>query len=312
MNIWRMKLRAGSHGDSMWPACRERGIAAITYRAIYDTDLSRMTKLDLDPRVKGAGRSSMYRFAWEMKGGDEILVGDSISKQVIGRGYISSAPGERAYRYNARNPIREPQDPNVPWRHEVPVVWDKEFEPIAYRDGAPQNSVMHFNPGWRVESDGERPASSHDKEGEAGDFLNESAYMRETLASRRNVERLHAGLSNRFRAWLNREFSVHAKQEQNCVDLTFEHDGMSHLAELKICYGGRTRFAIREAIGQLLEYNHYPPRSEAESWWLVMDQAPEKPDRVYIDALRQRYALPLRLAWPMNATFESHPKWTPR
>lgn len=58
----------------------------------------------------------MYRFAWDMKGGDIILVGDSISKQVIGMGYISSAPGERAYRYNARNPIWEPQNPNVPWR----------------------------------------------------------------------------------------------------------------------------------------------------------------------------------------------------
>lgn len=102
------------------------------------------------------------------------------------------------------------------------------------------------------------------------------------------------------------------EQEQNCVDLTFDYEGKSHLAELKICYGGKTRAAIREAMGQLLEYNHYPPRSEAQSWWLVLDHDPAKSDRVYIDVLRKKYGLPLRLAWPVNASFESYPKWTSR
>ncbi len=51
MNIWRMKLRAGNHGDDMFPQCRERGIAAITYQAIFNTDLTRHTKRDLDSGV---------------------------------------------------------------------------------------------------------------------------------------------------------------------------------------------------------------------------------------------------------------------
>ena len=107
MNIWRMKLRAGSHGPDMWPVCRERGIAAITYQAIFDTNLSRLNKWDLDSNVKGAARSSMFRFAREIRGGDVILVGDSVSKCIVGRGYVTSPAGERAYRYDGKNPIRE-------------------------------------------------------------------------------------------------------------------------------------------------------------------------------------------------------------
>lgn len=154
MNIWRMKLRAGNHGDDMFPQCRERGIAAITYQAIFNTDLTRHTKRDLDPGVQGAARSSVFRFAWEIRGGD----------------------------------------------------------------------------------------------------------------------------------------------------------GITHLAELKICYGGNTRAAIRGAMRQLLEYNHYPSRSEAHCWWLVMDHHPAGTDREYIDVLRTKYALPLTLTWSVGADFESYPK----
>lgn len=176
MNIWRMKLRAGNHGDDMWPICRERGIAAITYQAIFHTNLSRLSKRDLDPGVKFSARSSILRFAWEIKGGDEILVGDSISKCVIARGFVSSNPGKRAYRYNARNPIREPGNPNVPWRHEVPVDWDAEFEPFPYRDGAPQHTVMHFDPAWVQPSEGARSLSAgsgHESDSDDAAPLNE-------------------------------------------------------------------------------------------------------------------------------------------
>lgn len=313
MNIWRMKLRAGNHGPDMWPVCRQRDIAAITYQAIFDSDLTRLKKWDLDSDVQGAARSSMFRFAWEIKGGDIILVGDSISKSIVGRGYVTSPPGERAYRYNAKNPIREPNSPYVPWRHEVPVAWDDDFEPFRYRDGAPQHTVMHFDPGWVHFANGIRtvkqaPASEAQTAGTKP--LDEGAYLRQTHASLRNIERLHSALSNRFSQWVRTRFAVHTEQERNGVDVSFEHGGIKHLAELKICYGGNTRAAIREALGQILEYNHYPPRIQTQSWWLVLDQDPAKSDRIYIDALRGKHTLPLRLAWPVMRGFDSYPKWS--
>lgn len=315
MNIWRMKLRAGNHGDDMFPQCRERGIAAITYQAIFNTDLTRHTKWDLDRGVQGAARSSMFRFAWEIRGGDEILVGDSISKHIVARGFVTSPPGERAYRFNARNPIREPGNPSVAWRHEISVDWDDEFERFTYWDGAPQHTVVHFDPAWveKPRGTGSEPAGST-LEGERDQVasLSEESYLRHTRASERNVERLHAALSNRFRHWVMSRFATRVDQERDNIDIKFESDGISHLAELKICYGGNTQAAIREAMGQLLEYNYYPPRSEAHCWWLVMDHHPARTDREYIDVLRTKYALPLTLAWSVGTDFESYPKLSAR
>jgi hypothetical protein len=72
MNIWRMKLRAGSHGEDMWPACRKRGVAVITHPPIYNTDLTKLNKSDLDAGVKTAARSSIWRFAWPFNAEFEI------------------------------------------------------------------------------------------------------------------------------------------------------------------------------------------------------------------------------------------------
>ena len=68
MNIWRMKLREGDYGDDMLPSCQMRGIASMTHPPIYNTDLTHLAKKDVDPEVKTAARSSIWRFAWEIRG----------------------------------------------------------------------------------------------------------------------------------------------------------------------------------------------------------------------------------------------------
>lgn len=304
MQIWRMKLRAGNYGEDMWPACRERGVAVITHPPIYDTDLSNLSKADLDPEIKTAARSSIWRFAWDVLGGDIILVGDSRTRCVIGKGYVTSLPGKRAYRYNSRNPIRGKGNSRAPWRHEIPVLWDDDFLPFTYLDGAPRHTVMHFDPTW---TGGPFDGAVTRDEGEAA-FLSEAAYRRETLASQKNVRRLHAALSNRFRAWLKRRFGVVGIQEENHFDMQFNHHGTSYLAELKICYGGNSKAAIREALGQTMEYNHYPPRLQKQRWLLVLDCSPTASNQEYIASLRARYGLPLGMAWPLDAGFEIRPR----
>ena len=295
----------------MWPSCRDRRIASITHPPIYNTDLTHLVKDDLDLAVKTSARSSIRRFAWDIRGGDIILVGDSLSKKMIARGYVTSQPGKRAYRYNDRKPITEPSNPRIGWRHEVPVAWDDDFEPFRYKDGAPRITVMHFDPAWakNIDEHGESTVvSATESHLKRSDPLNESAYTTETRASRRNILRLHAALSNRFRVWLKNNFGALVDQERNRVDLTFCHGGVTHLAELKICYGANTRLAIREALGQLFEYNHYPPRSQAQSWWLVLDQGPAASDFDYIRVIRAAYHLPLTLAWSAGAKFEAFPE----
>ena len=192
--------------------------------------------------------------------------------------------------------MTEPGNPAIPWRHEIPVAWDNDFVPFPYRDGAGRITVMRFDPSW-AKNAADLTKGTEGTGSREAELLNEQAYMRETQSSKKNVLRLHAALSNRFRSWIERRFGVLAVQEDLGVDLHFTHEGVSHLAELKICYGENTRLAIREALGQVFEYNHYPPRLETQKWWIVLDCRPCGTDVEYVALLTKRYHLPLRLAW---------------
>jgi len=199
MNIWRMKLRAGNHGDDMWSSCLDSGVAAMTHPPIYNVDLTHMHRHDVDPEVKTAARTSIWRFAWDIRGGDVIYVGDSKSKSMIARGFVTAEPGTRAYRYNPYDAITEPSKPEIAWRHEVPVEWDHDFVPFHYKDGVPRYTVAPFDPAWvNSAADTATSAAPGEVDQRAAEFLNESAYKRETQASQRNILRLHAALSNRF------------------------------------------------------------------------------------------------------------------
>ena len=305
MNIWRMKLRAGSGGEDMWPACEKNRIASFTHPAIYNTDLTNLKKDDVPGAVKGPARSSIWLFAWEIKGGDEIYVGDSKSHEITAKGIVAGKPGKRAYRYNHGNAIAPPNSPTTLWRHEVPVLWQKGFKRFKYKDPAPQHSVYRFKPPSGTEEEiGHRKSPMSYEGGGAESLLSELAYQRETSASKKNIAVLHKCLSNQFRLWLKRRFELKAVAERKRIDLTFGFSAQRHLADLKICYRGDTRHAIREALGQLFEYNHYPSYHEAHFWWIVLDCEPSKTDLDYIVALKERYSLPLTIYfWPSGDDF---------
>jgi hypothetical protein len=170
---------------------------------------------------------------------------------------------------------------------------------------------MHFDPSWLIGKGKDGIDITIAQKSLPGEKppLDESPHLRRTHASVRNIEKLHSALSNRFCKWIKKRFSVDATREHDCVDVTFTLDGTTHLAELKICYAENSKAKIREALGQLSEYNHYPPRSAAQAWWLVLDQQPRVADRRFIAALRESYNLPLRIAWAVPAGFDSFPKW---
>lgn len=301
MNIWRMKLRAGSHGADMWEQCHRRKIASMTDAPILNTDLTSLTPDQVHPDVKTSSRASIRRFAWEIRGGDIIYVGDSVKKQLIARGYVGGNVGVRAYRYNSKNAMYPEGHPHEPWRHEVPVAWDSEFEPINYRDMSYLVTVAPIEKAWR------EFGKILEDDSDAHTLLNADDYERETKASKKNVVKLHAALSNRFKLWARRKWNVKIVQEDKYVDTTFELFGMTTMVEFKICYGSHTRRAIREALGQILEYNHFPKRIERKSWWLVLDHEPSRDDLRYAHTLRHKYNFPLVLGWETDEGFELIP-----
>ena len=79
---------------------------------------------------------------------------------------------------------------------------------------------------------------------------------------------------------------------------TFEH---------KVCGGVGTTKALREALGQLLEYNYYGGRKRADRWYIVLDTEPSAADRDYIRTLQSELRLPpLVLCWPQGKGFAQH------
>lgn len=127
--------------------------------------------------------------------------------------------------------------------------------------------------------------------------LAEDGYLREVGGGLAFITREHAALSNRLARWLRANKYTAIRQEESRVDVEFREGDLTCRAEIKVCGSLSTRHAIREALGQLLEYNHYGWRSPADRWWIVLDRAPTQDDRDYITRLRERYHFTLRLGW---------------
>jgi len=308
MNIWRMKLRAGTGGVDMYPICLKRGVVSYTHPPIYEMNFTDKTKTDIPSAVKGSALPSVKYFAWDISGGDEIYIGDSSTKSIIAKCIVKGEVGKRAYRFNAGDAIPDPNDRNIFWRHEIPVDWVANFMPFKYKDPAPQNSVICLTNRSKFSQYYDLNRSLNENNVETPNaLLNELSYQRETRASQKNILRLHVNLSNRFRLWIERKYKTKVKQEDRGIDLIFTHLTMKHIAELKICYGEDTRHAIREALGQLFEYNHYPSYEEADFWWLVLDFEPSENDLDYISVLRERYSIPLTIAWSNGNEFKVYP-----
>jgi hypothetical protein len=108
--------------------------------------------------------------------------------------------------------------------------------------------------------------------------LFEDAYVRFTPAQQRVITRRHNVLSNRFRGWLGAVGATAIKVESESVDVSCEYSEQSYLFELKTCYNLATRHALREALGQVLEYGFYPGRSNRDRFAVVLDAAPSPAD----------------------------------
>lgn len=312
MKFWRMRLRCGfakNGGEDMWPPCEKHHVAAITYNGVHKVDLHPFSRRNLPPRwdeVRG-GKGSLAHFAWDIVGGDKIFVADSSSGQIVGAGYVSAPPDSIAYRFDLHSPIQPKDSPR--WCHLIDVDWDSTFTPFRYSSPrAPMQTVLELNPGEVNQYDrsssqqGHRDSGLSDEQIEQA-LLAEDAYSRYTPAAIRTITRKHVALSNCFCKWLRSSFGLAVKQEARQIDAVFKTKNATFLVEFKIAYQGDTRRAIREAMGQLLEYNHYPPRTECDHWFLILDEEPNQEDIAFIRILMNRYSLPLNLGWKQDSGF---------
>jgi hypothetical protein len=132
------------------------------------------------------------------------------------------------------------------------------------------------------------------------------AYFRESPARLKQIIPRHNQLSERFVAWLKSSGYTDVTQEVGYVDVEFLDGHELCRAELKTCYGVTTTKAIREAMGQLLEYNLYGSRPPAKRWIVILDREPSAPDLAFIHQLAA-FGLPIGIGWETKKGFQFAP-----
>jgi hypothetical protein len=316
MATWRMAMRRGYRGEDMFRhKCRELHLAAITYEPIQQIDLSRFSREDAPPgwdKLASSQKGSISKFAWEIRGGDKLYVRDSDEPNLlVAFGHILGKDGKLAYFYDEDSPIKT--ESGDVWRHLLRVDWDDTFQPLPYKDHSANTTVLRLD---------ESELELFHQEARRKEYKNhgfsdadtavaeelETAYPRATPATIRLILPKHRTLSKAFQRWLANARAIQGHPERRQIDMQFSVNRVRAMAEFKIAYDGNTKAAIREALGQILEYNQYPGRDLTRAWFLVLDREPSANDIRFIESLRVHAGCPLFLGWQLDSGFTFHPK----
>lgn len=120
------------------------------------------------------------------------------------------------------------------------------------------------------------------------------------------VDPRHIRLQNRLYTHLCK---IHGREnvryEQDYVDLSIEDSKGITFFEIKM--ETTAKRCIRAALGQLIEYAHYPKNNRAKRLVVVGDAPPSENDRSYMAFLRKKYHLPIfysRFLWDSDELSE--------
>ena len=108
-------------------------------------------------------------------------------------------------------------------------------------------------------------------------------------------------LVNSFMRWLKKK-GIKSSKEVQYIDVTFSLKKESYAVEAKFFHKSAIT-QIRNAVGQLLHYNHYPDRSMYTYWIVLLNREPTNEDRKWITFLREEYDLPLFVGWESRKGF---------
>lgn len=134
--------------------------------------------------------------------------------------------------------------------------------------------------------------------------LDEETYCRFTQAQMKVIRRMHNQLSNRFRAWLKDIGATDVTAELSSVDVQCNLQGETYLFELKTTASQTPRLALRDAVGQILEYSFYPGRNRSNYLAIVLDAEPSRTDIEWISNLNKS-APPIELLWLVGRSVRS-------
>lgn len=127
------------------------------------------------------------------------------------------------------------------------------------------------------------------------------------------VSHEHFKLSTRFNKWLGKKGYKYIRCEyilanQDRIDVLFKLNNKTIFSELKTVSGSSAKRAIREALGQVLDYQYYDQTESASELWIVLNGECSDEDVLFIKTLINKHNLPLRLVWEKRRGFASFPE----
>ena len=124
----------------------------------------------------------------------------------------------------------------------------------------------------------------------------EDAYARFTPEQLQEIIPHHNRLSNGFQKWLASVGAAQIVAESKAVDVLCVHSDQSCLFELKTCCKQSSHHALREALGQILDYAFYPGRTKRNCLAVVLDEEPTEADIDWFHSLADE-VIPVELFW---------------
>ena len=126
--------------------------------------------------------------------------------------------------------------------------------------------------------------------------LNTFEFWRSNKAGDILINPMHKKMQNAVKALLEKDY-VHLYFEKDHVDMKGQPkdgDDTWHYFEFKTYSAKR---CIREALGQILEYAHYPSKARAQKLFIIGPEKPDNQDIAYMKMLRETYHLPIWYRW---------------
>ena len=132
--------------------------------------------------------------------------------------------------------------------------------------------------------------------------LNTNSFIKTTEKGEVLVDPLHKKIQNAVAELIKDQYVLpyvetsltNADGQRVDIKGIFKETGEWHYFEIKT---DSAKKCIREALGQILEYAHYPNVNRAEKMFIVGPQKPDEKDMAYMKYIRNTYGMPIWLRW---------------
>lgn len=139
------------------------------------------------------------------------------------------------------------------------------------------------------------------KNGDDIEYLNTDTFSRKTKGNKIIINPLHKKIQNAVVKLLSVHYTNLSLETENHilgqrVDIQgkLKDSNEWHYFEIKTYSVKRS---IREALGQILEYAHYPSSIRASRLYIIGPEKPDEMDIAYLNMLRKIYNLPIWFRW---------------